>query len=77
MLCTPGWTFRGLAMASATALFSPWPYSSMCLAEIIRIRVVFGAESAAPDVAPISIVPDTRRRGCPRHQVPVPVMGVA
>jgi hypothetical protein len=39
VMCMPGWIFRRRATSSATALFGPWPDSSMRLAEVSVIAV--------------------------------------
>jgi hypothetical protein len=42
LLCMLGWIFKRWATSSATALFGPWPDSSMCLAEVVHLRLIFG-----------------------------------
>jgi hypothetical protein len=50
VMCMLGWIFRRRATASATALFGPWPDSSMRLAESSIIAI--GWQAAARCLAP-------------------------
>jgi hypothetical protein len=72
MLCIHHWIPK--ATASAMNLFGPWPDPSMSLVGVICLCLILVAGSAALGVESINIVPNIRRGGRPRHQVPA--MGV-
>ncbi len=68
-LCILGWIFRGRAMATDTALFGPWPDSSVLLTEVILIVVSYSAAGLWLGGVVVANCPQRQEEGCVCYRV--------